>query len=264
MTSYTKMSPMSRMSSSRMSSSTMSTSSDMFVLGSWDESEFEDSVRNLSLSNFSDSDSDFSDIEDFNVLSTSTPARSSMSASFSRSRPISVPSFKSPSISESFNSTDVGRYNSFRDMKRDLSDRQIHEEFRSMSKQTYSQDLFGSSPPTSIKSPLMFHSSNNHQAGITRNTSFPESLCSVGSTTTGDSGFDSDNSSLDEPIQFLKKSESAFIPSSDRFLVETDVGKSKEYETLGEMKSKLSDAEIHQEFVKLSRQSWHHDSGIFP
>merc|ERR1712202_27572 len=206
-----------------------------FVVGSWDESEFNNSVRKLSLFDSSDSNSDFSDIEDSNVLS------------------------KSASISEP--SSD--RYESFSDMRRDLTDRQIYEEFRSMSRETYSQDLFGSSPPRSITSPRMFHSSNN-QAGITRNTSFPESLCSVGSTTTLDSGFDSDRSSLDEPIQFAKKSESAFVPSSDRFLLETDVGKSKEYETFGEMQEKLSDAEIHQEFVKSSRQSWHHDSGIFP
>merc|ERR1712202_110085 len=218
-----------------------------FVVGSWDESEFNNSVRKLSLFDSSDSNSDFSDIEDSNVLSKSVPATSSM---YSRS--------KSPSISEP--SSD--RYESFSDMQRDLTDRQIYEEFRSMSRETYSQDLFGSSPPRSIKSPLMFQS--NNQVGISRNTSFPESLCSVGSTTTLDSGFDSDRSSLDEPIQFAKKSDSAFVPSSDRFLLETDVGKSKEYETFGEMQEKLSDAEIHQEFVKLSRQSWHHDSGIFP
>jgi len=259
MTSVTIMSPMSRKSSSNMTSST-TISSKMssvgshvgFVVGSWDESEFNNSVRKLSLFDSSDSNSDFSDFEDSNVLSTPVPARTSSS------RSVPATSFKSPSISEL-----PGRYESFSDMQKDLTDRQIYEEFRSMSRQTYSQDLFGSSPPRSIKTPLMFHSSNN-QAGITRNSSFPESLCSVGSTTTLDSGFDSDRSSLDEPIQFAKKSESAFVPSSDRFLLETDVGKSKEYETFGEMQEKLSDAEIHQEFVKLSRQSWHHDSGIFP
>ena len=46
---------------------------------------------------------------------------------------------------------------------------------------------------------------------------------------------------------------------SDRIVLETDVGKFKEYETFEEMKDKLSDVEILQEFLKLCRQSWHHD-----
>merc|ERR1719427_1974873 len=133
---------MSRKSSSNMTSS-ITISSKMssvgshvgFVVGSWDESEFNNSVRKLSLFDSSDSNSDFSDIEESNVLSKSVPAM------YSRS--------KSPSISEP--SSD--RYESFSDMQRDLTDRQIYEEFRSMSRETYSQDLFGSSPPRSITSP---------------------------------------------------------------------------------------------------------------
>merc|ERR1719427_2558186 len=114
-----------------------------FVVGSWDESEFEDSVRNLSLFDSSDSNSDFSDVEDSKVP---VPARTSSSKSVPAT---SFKSSKSPSISE----PSPDRYESFSDMQRDLTGRQIYEEFRSMSRQTYSQDLFGSSPPRSITSP---------------------------------------------------------------------------------------------------------------
>merc|ERR1712013_590086 len=83
------------------------------------------------------------------------------------------------------------------------------------------------------KSSLMFHKPS---CDVPRNTSFPESLCSVVSTTSAacDSGFDSDTSCLNEPIQFPKKSESVFVPSSDRFLCESD-SSSKEYETFQEI-----------------------------
>jgi len=260
-------------------------SSNMFVIGSWDEPEFGDSFESLSLS---DSPEDFSDVEDSSVKSPSFSfdygqnstvsfksgplyASSFRSGSFEaghlafKSSPVSVRSSKPSPVStpSSQESSSCDRYVSFSEMKRDLSDKEIYKEFRSMSRKTYmtsEESLFGSSPP-GYKSPLMFQKPT---CDVPRNTSFAESLCLVASTTSAacDSGFDSDTSCLNEPIQFPKKSEPVFVSRSDRFLCETDSG-SKEYETFQEMTDKLSDVQIHQEFLKLSRKSWHHDSGIF-
>jgi len=268
----------------RVSSGEMS-SSNMFVIGSWDESDFEDSFESLSLSDSSE-EFNLSDDEDscakppsvssyeYGQNSTvsfksgpmyassfkSGPFETGHVASTFKSSPISVRSSKPVSAPTSQGSCD--RYSSFADMKRDLTDKEIYSEFRSMSRKTYmssDESLYGSSPP-GIKSPLMFQ---KPRCDVPRNISFPESLCSVGSTSAAfDSGFDSDTSSLNEPIKFPTKSESVFVSSSDRFLCETD-SSSKEYETLQEMTDKLSGVEIHQEFLKLSRKSWHHDSGIF-
>jgi len=256
--------------------------SNMFVIGSWDEPEFGDSLESLSLS---DSPEGLSDDEDSSVKSpslsfdygqNSTVSFKSgimyassfksrpMHASTPKSSPVSVRSSKPDQVSTPTSiDTSCDRYSSFSEMKRDLTDEEIYKEFRSMSRKTYmssDESLYGSSPP-GTKSPLMFHKQNYE---FPRNTSFPESLCSVGSTTSAacDSGFNSDTSCLNEPIQFPNKSESVFVPSSDRFLCESD-SSSKEYETFQEMTEKLSDVEIHQEFLKLSRKSWHHDSGIF-
>jgi len=264
-------------------SSGETSSSNMFVIGSWDESDFEDSLESLS-----DSSEEFSlsDVENSCVKSPSVssfeygqnstvsfksglmnassyksgPFETGHAASTFKSSPISVRSSKPGPVSKSQESCD--RYSSFTDMKRDLTDKEIYNEFRLMSRKTYMNSdasLYGSSPP-GTKSPLMFQIPS---CGVPRNISFPESLCSVGSTSAAfDSGFDSDTSSLNEPIKFPKKPESVFVPSSDRFLCESD-SSSKEYETLQEMTDKLSGVEIHQEFLKLSRKSWHHDSGIF-
>jgi len=261
----------------------MSFSSNMFVIGSWEEPEFGDSLKSLSLS---DSPENLSDVEDSSVKSPSlsfeygqnstvsfkSGPSSFKSGSFNnghmahtfKSSPVSVSSSKPDQVSTPTSiDTSCDRYSSFADMKRDLSDKEIYKEFRSMSRKTYmssEESLYGSSPPRN-KSPLMFHKTS---CDVPRNSSFPESLCSVASTTSAacDSGFDSDTSCLNEPIQFPKKSEPVFVSSSDRFLCETD-SSSKEYETFQEMTDKLSDVEIHQEFLKLSRKSWHHDSGIF-
>jgi len=257
-------------------------SSNMFVIGSWDEPEFGDSFESLSLS---DSPEDLSDVEDSSVKSPSLsfeygqnstvsfksgPMYASsfksrpMHASTPKSSPVSVRSSKPGLISTpTSQDSSCDRYASFSEMKRDLTDKEIYKEFRSMSRKTYmssDESLYGSSPPGN-KSSLMFHKPS---CDVPRNTSFPESLCSVASTTSAacDSGFDSDSSCLNEIIQFPKKSESVFVPSSDRFLCKSD-SSSKEYETFQEMTEKLSDVEIHQEFLKLSRKSWHHDSGIF-
>jgi len=261
-------------------------SSNMFVIGSWDEPEFGDSFESLSLS---DSPEDLSDVEDSSVKSPSLSFEYGQNSTVSfKSGPMYASSFKPGSLknghmAQTFKSSPMSvrssktdlvstpssqdsscdRYSSFSEMKRDLTDKEIYKEFRSMSRKTYmssDESLYGSSPPGN-KSPLMFHKPS---CDVPRNTSFPESLCSVASTTSAacDSGFDSDTSCLNEPIQFPKKSESVFVPSSDRFLCESD-SSSKEYETFQEMTDKLSDVEIHQEFLKLSRKSWHHDSGIF-
>jgi len=273
-------------SQAKVSPGELLSSSNMFVIGSWDESEFENSLESLPLS---DSPEDLSDVEDSSVKSPSLSfdygqnstvsfksgpmyASSFKSGSFEagnlastyKSSPMSIRSSK-PGLVSTPTSQDSScdRYSSFSDMKRDLSDKEIYKVFRSMSRKTYmssEESLYGSSPP-GYKSPLMFH---KPRCDVPRNTSFPESLCSVASTTSAacDSGFDSDTSCLNEPIQFPKKSEPVFVSSSDRFLCETD-SSSKEYETFQEMTDKLSDVEIHQEFLKLSRKSWHHDSGIF-
>jgi len=273
-------------SQAKVSPGELLSSSNMFVIGSWDESEFENSLESLPLS---DSPEDLSDVEDSSVKSPSLSfdygqnstvsfksgpmyASSLKSGSFEtghvagtfKSSPVSVRSSK-PGLISTPSSIDSScdRYASFADMKRDLTDKEIYKEFRSMSRKTYmssQESLYGSSPP-GTKSSLMFHKPS---CDVPRNTTFPESLCSVASTTSAacDSGFDSDTSCLNEPIQFPKKSESVFVPSSDRFLCESD-SSSKEYETFQEMTDKLSDVEIHQEFLKLSRKSWHHDSGIF-
>jgi len=281
MTSTVKMSSI-EVSPPKVSPGEMS-SSNMFVIGSWDKPEFGDSLESLSLS---DSPEDLSYVEDSSVKSPSLSfdygqnstvsfksgpmyASSFKSGSFetrhvNKSSPVSVRSLKPDQVSTpSSIDTSCDKYASFADMKRDLTDEEIYKEFRSMSRKTYmssDESLYGSSPPGSM-SPLMFHKPN---CDVPRNSSFPESLCSVASTTSAacDSGFDSDSSSLNEPIQFPKKSESVFVPSSGRFLCESDCS-SKEYETFQEMTNKLSDVEIHQEFLKLSRKSWHHDSGIF-
>jgi len=260
--------------------------SNMFVIGSWDEPEFGDSLESLSLS---DSPEDLSDVEDSCVKSPSLSFDYGQNSTVSfKSGPMYASSFKPGSfenghVASTFKSSPItvrsskpgpvstptsidsscDRYSSFSDMKRDLTDKEIYKEFRSMSRKTYmssDESLYGSSPPGN-KSPLMFRKPS---CDVPRNTSFPESLCSVASTTSAacDSGFDSDTSCLNEPIQFPKKSEPVFVSSSDRFLCETD-SSSKEYETFQEMTEKLSDVEIHQEFLKLSRKSWHHDSGIF-
>jgi len=284
MTSTVKMSSV-EVSQPRVRSREMS-SLNMFVIGSWDESELEDSLESFSLS---DSPEDFSDVEDSSVKSPSLSSDYGQNSTVSfKSGPKYASSFKSGSfetrhVASTFKSSPVSvrsskpglvstptsqdsscdRYSTFSDMKRDLTDKEIYKEFRSMSRKTYmssEESLYGSSPP-GTKSPLMFHKPS---CDVPRNTSFAESLCSVGSTTSAvcDSGFDSDTSCLNEPIQFPKKSEPVFVSSSDRFLCETD-SSSKEYETFQEMTDKLSDVEIHQEFLKLSRKSWHHDSGIF-
>jgi len=294
MTSTVKMSSV-EVSQPKVSPGEMS-SSNMFVIGSWDEPEFGDSLESLSLS---DSPEDLSDVEDSSVKSPSLsfdygqnstvsfksgpmyassfksrPMYASsfkpgffksrpMHASTPKSSPVSVRSPKPEQVSTpSSIDSSCDKYSSFSEMKRDLTDREIYKEFRSMSRKTYmnsDESLYGSSPP-GIKSSLMFQKPS---CDVPRNTSFPESLCSVVSTTSAacDSGFDSDTSCLNEPIQFPTKSESVFVPSSDRFLCESD-SSSKEYETFQEMTEKLSDVEIHQEFLKLSRKSWHHDSGI--
>jgi len=255
----------------------------MFVIGSWDELEFENSLESLSLS---DSPEDLSDVEDSSIKSPSLSFDYGQNSTMSfKSGPMYASSFKPGSFETghvAFKSSPVSvrpskpdlvltptsqdsscdRYSSFSEMKRDLTDKEIYKEFRSMSRKTYmssDESLYGSSPP-GTKSPLMFHKPS---CAVTRNISFPESLCSVGSSTSAasDSGFDSDTSCLTE-LKFPKKSESVFVPSSDRFLCESD-SSSKEYETFQEMTEKLSDVEIHQEFLKLSRKSWHHDSGIF-
>jgi len=284
MTSTVKMSSV-EVSQPRVRSREMS-SLNMFVIGSWDESELEDSLESFSLS---DSPEDFSDVEDSSVKSPSLSsdygqnstvsfksgpkyASSFKSGSFEtrhvastpKSSPVSVRSPNPDQVSTPTSiDTSCDRYASFSEMKRDLTDKEIYKEFRSMSRKTYmssDESLYGSSPPGNM-SPLMFHKPS---CDVPRNTSFAESLCSVASTTSAacDSGFDSDTSCLNEPIQFPKKSEPVFVSSSDRFLCETD-SSSKEYETFQEMTDKLSDVEIHQEFLKLSRKSWHHDSGIF-
>jgi len=280
MTSTVKMSSV-EVSQPKVSPGEMSSSSNMFVIGSWDEPEFGDSLESLSLS---DSPEDLSDVEDSSVKSPSLTFDygQNSTASF-KSGPMYASSFKTGHVASTFKSSPVSvrsskpdqvstpssidsscdRYSSFSEMKRDLTDREIYKEFRSMSRKTYmssEENLYGSSPP-GTKSSLMFHKPN---CDVPRNTSFPESLCSVASTSSAacDSGFDSDTSCLNEPIQFPNKSESVFVSSSDRFLCETD-SSSKEYETFQEMTEKLSDVEIHQEFLKLSRKSWHHDSGIF-
>jgi len=282
-----------KMSSVKVSPAKMSpgeVSSNMFVIGSWDESEFEDSFESLSLSD-SPEDFNLSDVEDvksssmsFDYGQNSTVSfKSGPSSSFGtgpkfastfksdpvpfssfKSEPVSVRSPKSFKAPKSPTEESCDRYSSFTDMKRDLTDEEIYKEFRSMSRKTYmssDESLYGSSPP-GTKSSLMFQ---KPRCDVPRNISFAESLCSVGSTTSAasDSGFDSDSSStsLNEPIQFPKKPESVFVPSNDRFLCESD-SSSKEYETFQEMTEKLSDVEIHQEFLKLSRKSWHHDSGI--
>jgi len=278
MTSTVKMSSV-EVSQPKVSPGEMS-SSNMFVIGSWDELEFGDSFESLSLS---DSPEDLSDVEDSNVESPCFSFEYGQNSTVSfKSGPMYASSFKTGHVASTFKSSPVSvrsskpgpvskptsidsscdRYSSFSDMKRDLSDEEIYKEFRSMSRKTYmssEESLYGSSPPGNKS--LMFHKPS---CDVPRNTSFPESLCSVASTTSAacDSGFDSDTSCLNEPIQFPKKSEPVFVSSSDRFLCETD-SSSKEYETFQEMTDKLSDVEIHQEFLKLSRKSWHHDSGIF-
>jgi len=285
MTSTVKMSSV-EVSQPKVSPGEMLPSSNMFVIGSWDEQEFGDSFESLSLS---DSPEDLSDVEDSSVKSPSFSfdygqnstvsfksgpkyASSFNSGSFEagnlastyKSSPVPIRSSKPNQVSTpSSIDSSCDRYASFSDMKRDLTDREIYKEFRSMSRKTYmssEESLYGSSPP-GTKSSLMFQKPS---CDFPRNSSFPESLCSVASTTSAacDSGFDSDTSCLNEPIQFPNKSESVFVLSSDRFLCETD-SSSKEYETFQEMADKLSDVEIHQEFLKLSRKSWHHDSGIF-
>merc|ERR1719354_802485 len=195
----------------------------MFVIGSWDEPEFGDSFDSLSLS---DSPEDLSDVEDSSIKSPSLSfeygqnstvsfksgpmyASSFKSSSFNnghmphtlKSSPVSVRSSKPGPVSTPTSSCD--RYSSFSEMKRELTDREIYKEFRSMSRKTYmssDESLYGSSPPGN-KSSLMFH---KPICDVPRNTSFPESLCSVASTTSAacDSGFDSDTSCLNEPIQF--------------------------------------------------------------
>merc|ERR1719376_1858068 len=132
----------------RVSSGEMS-SSNMFVIGSWDESDFEDSFESLSLSDSSE-EFNLSDDEDSCAKPPSVSSYEygqNSTVSF-KSGPISVRSSKPVSAPTSQGFCD--RYSSFADMKRDLTDKEIYSEFRSMSRKTYmSSDasLYGSSPP---------------------------------------------------------------------------------------------------------------------